>query len=191
MKPLPLTYDGRIIRDARRDDCAAECAPFYEAPDPIRRMERASIRWWMEQQQEHLRGRVLDYGAGKPGTCYQPQPYRDLVAGEYVPYDLGDHLPGGWFDAVMFTQAIQYMESPARTLALLHSFLRSGGRLLMTGPSSWPELEGGDMWRYTRAGITRLVQEAGFVVEKCEERAMVTVGVFGFSLGWGLVAVRP
>lgn len=190
MRPLPLSFDGATIRDANRDSCDAECAPFYHAQDPIRRMERASIRWWMEKQREYLTGRVLDFGAGNPGTCYQPQPYRDLVDGEYVPYEGDEPLPDGYFDAVMMTQVIQYVDNPALTLALLFSYLRPNGRLLMTGPSCWCEFECGDLWRFTRAGITHLVQGAGFEVVSCEERAEVVVGGFGFSLGWGLLAVR-
>src|SRR5438093_6368333 len=70
----------------------AERRALYEF-DPIRQADIASIRRFVESHCDLLRGRVLDFGAGKPGTCRQPQPYRDLVDGTYLPVDEGDWLP--------------------------------------------------------------------------------------------------
>lgn len=160
-------------------------------PVTIRDMERASIRDYVARNAGYLRGRVLDFGAGKPGTCRQPQPYRDLVQGEYFPFDVGDDLPAGPFDAVLMTQVIQYLPDPRETLSHLLSLLRSGGALVITGPTNWAEVEGTDLWRFTRAGIRVLLEKAGFHVLDVQPRAEMDINGFLMSVGWGAVAIKP
>jgi SAM-dependent methyltransferase len=146
----------------------------------IRDMERASIREYVARNASYLRGRVLDFGAGKPGTCRQPEPYRDLVQGEYFP-----------FDAVLMTQVIQYLHDPRQTLSQLEALLRGGGALVITGPTNWAEVEVTDLWRFTRAGIRLLLETAGFRVLDVQQRAEMDIGGFVMSVGWGAVAVKP
>lgn len=157
----------------------------------IRDIERTSIREYVARNASHLRGRVLDFGAGKPGTCRQPEPYRDLVQGEYFPFDVGDELPSGPFDAVLMTQVIQYLHDPRQTLNQIGSLLRSGGALVITGPTNWAEVEVTDLWRFTRAGIRVLLETAGFRVLDVQQRAEMDIGGFVMSVGWGAVAVKP
>ena len=159
-------------------------------PDRIRALETASIREYVTRNASYLRGRVLDFGAGKPGTCRQPQPYRDLVQGEYFPYDIGDSLPSGEFDAILMTQVIQYLPDPRETLNELGLRLRGGGALVITGPTNWAEVEATDLWRFTCAGIRALLETVAFHVIDVRQRAKVDVGGFVMSLGWGAVAVR-
>jgi len=156
----------------------------------IRDLEPASIREYVANNTGRLRGRVLDFGAGKPGTCWQPEPYRDLVPGEYFPFDLGDEFPAGSFDAVLMTQVIQYLPDPRETLGQLWSVLEDGGALVMTGPTNWAEVEVTDLWRFTRAGIRRLLETSGFCVLDLRQRAEVEIGGFVMSLGWGVVATK-
>jgi SAM-dependent methyltransferase len=157
----------------------------------IRDMERASIREYVARNASYLRGRVLDFGAGKPGTCRQPEPYRDLVQGEYFPFDVGDDFPAGPFDAVLMTQVIQYLHDPRQTLSQLEALLRGGGALVITGPTNWAEVEVTDLWRFTRAGIRLLLETAGFRVLDVQQRAEMDIGGFVMSVGWGAVAVKP
>lgn len=155
----------------------------------IRELERASIRSFVEAQKEYLAsGSVLDFGAGKPGTCRQPQPYRDLVTGEYSAFDLGDPWPVGPFYAILCTQVIEYMEDPRRELGWFHQWLVPGGVLVMTGPTNWPEVEESDLWRFTLSGIQRLLKKAGFDIVVAQRRAEIEKGGEKWSLGWGIVA---
>lgn len=156
----------------------------------IRLLERSSIRGYVAQKSGYLKGRVLDYGAGKPGTCHEPQPYRDLIQGDYVPFDIGDDLPSGEFDAALMTQVIQYLNDPLRALLQIGSLLKPGGALVTTGPTNWAEVEETDLWRFTKTGIRRLLERAGFRIVDVTQRAEVDVGGFKMSLGWGVVAVK-
>jgi SAM-dependent methyltransferase len=165
--------------------------------DSIRRMERASIWAWVESCREELSaGRVLDYGCGL-------SPYRALVAGEYVGFDrktfpgnvthadIGPINPlrafGSW-DAILCTQVIQFMTSPAGFAAGCREALRPGGHLVLTVPTCWPELEPGDLHRFTRAGLHRLLYEARFTVLRLEPRAEIKLGGFALPLGYGVLA---
>ncbi len=155
-----------------------------------RQIERASIRSFMEKNRHHLKGRVLDFGAGKVGTCQQPQPYRDLVSGEYFPYDKGDQMPVGRFDAVMCNQVLQFLPN---TQAFLHDMairLKPGGVIVMTYPTTWPEVEDADIFRFTKCGIERMIRNVGMAVLEHECRAEINLDGFRLALGYGIVARR-
>lgn len=156
----------------------------------VQEIEIASIRRFVESNREYLNGRVLDFGAGKPGTCREPQPYRDLVTGEYVPFDIGDPLPDGKFDAILCSQVIQYVEDASSLLGLFRSYLDIGGWLVLTGPTNWPIVEADDKWRFTPAGIRQLMEDNGFRVNNLEIRASVSALGMQWPLGYGVVASR-
>lgn len=164
--------------------------------DDIYQLERASIHAFVASHP--FTGRVLDYGAGH-------SPYRDLVernGAEYVAYDRAN-LPGslgvaigpdgplatesGW-DMILCTQVIQYAADARVLLQSFRDALVRGGQLVLTGPGCWHEEEAPALWRFTRGGIRRLLTQAGFRVERLEDRATVDVGGFPFSLGFGAVA---
>lgn len=165
--------------------------------DPVRALEAESIRRFVADNGPYM-GRVLDYGSGR-------QPYADLLAADaaiYVGYDdpafpasvaaepsqLRDPL-AHWWNFIVCTQVIQYVPDVPALLRSFHDCLLSTrGLLVLTGPSSWPEVEPQDLHRFTRAGTTRLLQEAGFVLVEVEERAHVEIHGARFSLGWGAVA---
>lgn len=164
----------------------------------VRVVERASIREFVESCRDLLaRGRVLDYGCGN-------NPYRDLVGGEYVGFDRESfpanvsgadvgpaHDPlfeGGSWDAILCTQVIQYMPSPGIFVECLEEALVDGGWLVLTGPTAWAEVEPDDLHRFTLNGITRLLEASRFVVERAERRAVISMGGFDVSLGYGIVA---
>lgn len=149
--------------------------------DTVRQLERSSIRSFMEENRCYLKGRVLDFGAGK-------QPYRDLVDGEYVPYEPGNKIEPP-FDAVISNQVVQYLPNPLAQIRQFRTdFLKAGGILVMTGPTNWAEVEGEDLFRFTRNGIAYLATQAGFTNIKVKSRASILLGGFELSLGWGLVA---
>lgn len=166
--------------------------------DTIRDVERASIFKFVASCADQLTGRVLDYGCGL-------QPYREIVeaaGGDYVGYDraafpanvsgrdVGEASLGDWHDAVVCTQVAQYWPDPYYELAVqISNRLRPRhGHLILTYPTCWDEVEPDDLWRFTRAGMERLLARAGFEVLRHERRAEVAVGGFRFPLGYGVLA---
>ena len=169
--------------------------PFYESVfgtlGDIRAMERASIRAFMEQHKEKLTGRVLDFGAGE-------QPYRDLVNGEYVPFEgseiqLMESVQVA-FDVIMCNQVLQYVDAPDFTIATFAAVLKPGGLLILTYATNWDEVPNDcygshcDRWRFTKKGMEDLLDRAGFEVLEHVRRCEVRVGAFTFPVGYGVVA---
>lgn len=154
----------------------------------VRNLERKSIREFVERSQGYLTGRVLDYGAGKPGTCAKPQPYRDLVTGEYSPFDEGDRWPVGPFDTILCTQVLQYLQNPAVLIGWFRQWLNPGGHVVISYATCWDEVEEKDLWRITKAGMHRMLTREGFAIVSHERRAEIDLGGFKFPLGYGVVA---
>ena len=171
----PLTYTPGRAPDPK-------LAHFYPG-DPIRQIERASIRAFMERHAALLKGRTVDFGCGE-------MPYRDLVTGPYEPYEKSQRLPGGYFDAVMCNQVLQYVHTPASTLGTIHSLLQPGGTLLLTYRTNWDQVEDSDRWRFTKSGMFELLQRAGFIVSAHELLSQVAIGNFTFPLSHGAVCTR-
>jgi SAM-dependent methyltransferase len=158
----------------------------------VRQLERGSIRVFMEKYSHLLTGRVLDFGSGA-------EPYRDLVRGEYVPFDTYEHgiVPSrgkaslqvtGKFDSVMCNQVFQYLVEPAAQLREFGSWLKPNGHLVMTYPTNWDEVENNDFWRFTKAGMELWLKRSGFSIVAHEQRAVINLDGFKFPLGYGVVA---
>ena len=169
----------------------------------LRDRERKSIREFVASAGNLLGRSVLDFGCGK-------QPYRDLVeahSGLYVGFDrpefpastvsepVGSLMAGSrWplidhhWDAILCTQVIQYHPEPQHLLAQFYDSLRNDGALILTWPTNWPEVEGEDLHRFTRAGMERMLKIAGFVIERCERRAQIVWEGEEFALGYGAIA---
>lgn len=153
-----------------------------------------------------LSGRVLDYGCGR-------QPYRKLVksfGGEYTGYDRLD-FPGNvsgedigtddlWYlgedyDTVLMTQVVQYIpvypyyDGLEAVLGNIYTALDFGGHLVMTYPTNWPEVEAGDLHRFTKTGMEWLLARSGFTISLHLPRHHTTT-MDGRQLvhGYGLVA---
>lgn len=144
----------------------------------------------------HLRegDRVLDYG------CADMQ-YRDLFpAGVEV---VGADLPGNpvadvairpdgslpledaSFDAVLSTQVLEHVSDPALYLSECARVLRPGGRLLLsTHGIMIYHPDPVDLWRWTWAGLERIVAEAGLeVVRRDDVMGLATTGAQLFQDG--------
>ena len=185
---FPLVYNAGRIAPFDLDATEIDALEAFANPwrDPIRAIERASIRWWMESQRQYLTGRVLDFGCGRLGTCAVPQPYRDLVSGEYVGVDIDDdyRLLEGEFDAIMVNQVLEYLYEPDGMVeAMLCESLRDGGVLLLTYATCWPPTgEGNDYHRFTRQGIVEMI-DSFCTIEEHIVRAEVRVAGRSFPLG--------
>lgn len=157
----------------------------------VRELEAQSIRAFVASHR--FEGRVLDYGCGK-------RPYSDLVerTAEYAGYDrvvfpanvsLADiGFGSGLWDAILCTQVIQYAPRPLQVLDTFRAMLVPGGALVMTYPTNWDEVEPEDLWRFTKHGMERLLDMAGFAIERHERRAAVVAEGMSFPLGYGVVA---
>ncbi len=120
---------------------------------------------------------VLDVGCGR-------KPYRAFVpARRYVGLDLdtpelramgaadlfysGEKMPAAdWeFDAVLCSQVLEHVFTPAEFLAELRRVLRPGGVLLLTTPFAWDEhSQPHDFGRYASFGLRHMLDAAGFEV---------------------------
>lgn len=157
----------------------------------IRDAYESAIRRFMEAHSGLLTGRVLDFGAGKPGTCRVPQPYRDLVSGEYLPFDKGDEMPAAPFDAVMANQVLQYLPDPVSQLRSFARDLKPGGHFVATYATNWAEAEQTDLWRITKAGMERALRLIGISVLHHDLMLEIDLNGFKFPLGYGIVGRRP
>jgi SAM-dependent methyltransferase len=73
------------------------------------------------------------------------------------------------FDFVLFTQTMEHLKEPQRVLQELVRVLKSGGRILYTGPLFYEEHEQPhDYFRYTQFALRYFFQEAGLTIERLE-----------------------
>lgn len=126
---------------------------------------------------QHVRGRVLDAGAGRLA-------HRPLVAGspnvdQYVSIDYevahpalsaaADLISGlpfreGTFDTVICSQVLEHVPDPKVALAELSRVLANDGMLLLSVPHiSFVHGAPHDYYRYTQYGVSYLLREAGLV----------------------------
>ncbi len=145
----------------------------------IRHVRFFTYRWRLyaaaEQALSDFDGRVLDIGAGQqPFRPYLPQTAH-YIALEVVPIPGNDviasvlNLPfsAGTFDHIICTEVLEHVPEPRRALAEIHRVLRGHGRAYITVPMTWGHhYVPHDYYRYTRFGITYLLEKEGFHVER-------------------------
>lgn len=127
------------------------------------------------------RSRVLDAGAGEA----QYRPVLEAAGHRYWAIDLGAGEPDwtysgidafarvedlpfapGCFDGVMSLAVLEHTPYPQRALSEMSRALKPGGRLIIVVPTVWEEHQvPNDFYRFTRYGIQRLLEAAGFQVE--------------------------
>lgn len=174
----------------------------------LRQLDKDGIRGFVLAHSEHLRGRVLDYGCGL-------SPYVDIVraaGGTYHPFDRASFpanvtgedvgslhelealIP---YDAVLCNQVLQYQRDPYAFIDELAKWLghgglsAGGGKLVITGPTTWPIVEAEDLVRFTLNGITEALDASGFDLIAAQETSGIHVGAgVNLAIGWGCVGVR-
>jgi SAM-dependent methyltransferase len=124
------------------------------------------------------RGSVLDFGCAE-------RPYRRFFAEtvEFVGADLPGNpaanvmigpdgtLPVGddEFDAVLSTQVLEHVSDPRTYLDECRRVLRPGGRMLLSTHGLMVyHPDPVDYWRWTRAGLERTIESAGFEIVHAE-----------------------
>lgn len=93
------------------------------------------------------------------------------------------------FDAVMSTQVLEHVSDPSRYLSECLRVLRPGGRLLLSTHGVFiyhPDPV--DYWRWTCAGLRRVVEDAGFEVERLE--GIIGLAATGLQLFQDAVYLR-
>lgn len=182
--------------------------------DSLREAEAYTIRSFVQRAADggYLSGRVLDYGCGK-----QPyRDIVEAAGGTYYGHDFPSYpasvvseivldSPENWFeeewDAILCTQVLQYIPiwedlghdgetAPLTTdLYCMWSALKPrGGHLVLTYPTNWPEVEPEDLHRFTKAGMERLLTEAGFTIVRHEWRHGFHYEGVSFAAGYGVIA---
>lgn len=109
----------------------------------------------------------------------------------------------GYIDAVLCTQVVQYVpfaEYHERTLSWsfplgdlftdLRILMDEGNEtLVLTYPTNWPEVEPEDLHRFTKAGMERLLTEAGFEIIRHDWRHGFRIDSGeSFAAGYGVIA---
>lgn len=120
---------------------------------------------------------VLDYGCGS-------RPYESLFlarGSRYLGADLAGSaavdvtltngeaipLPTASVDAVLSSQVLEHVEDPAHYLAEAARILKPSGFLILSTHGIWryhPDPQ--DLWRWTSAGLRRLIGQAGFRIDR-------------------------
>lgn len=113
---------------------------------------------------------------------------------QYVPIEQdteeGDGLQGmlSWICSLLQWYDMDQQDPPR--------MIQKRGHLVLTYPTTWPEIELEDLHRFTKAGMERLLVDAGFEIVKHERRAEVYARRAGIresqddvlALGYGCVA---
>lgn len=171
----------------------------------LRQLERDSIRKFVEEAgNSHFRGaRVLDYGCGA-------QPYKSLVqsfGAEYVGYDnennpgwivdgLNVDLPNGTYDVILMTQVLHNVVPIWNVQELLvelrKRFLVPGGHLVATYTTTWLESDPTICWLFTKSGMERLLEDAGYTIVRHDRRGSLDLDDLSaeetLTLGYGVIA---
>ncbi len=161
--------------------------------------------------------RVLDFGCG--GSPYRPffEPCTyhraDLAGVDALDFEYGadSRLPAevSDYDCVLSSQVLEHVCSPLAYLSECYRVLRPGGHLILSTHGLYED-HGcpDDYWRWTVFGLRRLLEEAGFTIEKMRKlttgpRAAVFFaerelhrlkftrgGLYGQMLRYGMQSVR-
>jgi hypothetical protein len=143
------------------------------------------IHDFIYRHKEYLDGRTLDYGCGL-------EPYKDLVSGEYVPYDEGyvainherHYEPySGHFQTTMLIDVLACFIDPR---PLLKSF--DTDYLLITSTACWHEACKYDLSRFTLNGLRKLLKDSGYEIMANEVLGTFNISGVDFPQHHGILA---
>lgn len=73
------------------------------------------------------------------------------------------------YDFIIFNQVMEHLPEPRCVLQELHRVLKTGGKILYTGPLFYEEHEKPyDFYRYTQFGVKHLFNTSGFTIERLD-----------------------
>lgn len=166
------------LRQAVRDIPGVRAAALRMRFGDLRRTEPLSAwgsqrgkpvdRWYIERYlADHagvVRGDALEVKDDMYATRYGATAVDvvDIDAGNTCATIVGDlcrpgTLQSGRYDVAIVTQTLQLMTDPAEAVRSLLTALRPGGSLLLTVPTLSRLIDDSDLWRWTPAGLRRLL----------------------------------
>jgi SAM-dependent methyltransferase len=194
---LALRRDVRRVRHHRLSPAGRDFPiEHFGAQDDLERLGASKhfFDWVLDEFQPHLRGRVLEVGAGA-GTITRRllERYPDLTVVALEPAEnmfvdleayaalepratarrstLAEYLPDPSvpFDAVIYLNVLEHIADDGAEIRMAADSLRSGGALLVFGPAHemlYSELDhkAGHYRRYSTSTLRRLVEQAGLHV---------------------------
>jgi SAM-dependent methyltransferase len=100
------------------------------------------------------------------GTAHQNRGWRSYASLEYPAFDLCEPPePLTQFDVVVCEQVLEHVVDPSRAARTLHDVARPGGMVIVSTPFLLRIHESpGDFWRFTPAGLARILEGAGLDV---------------------------
>lgn len=156
----------------------------------------------------HARGQLIDLGCGD-------MPFRAFVRGQVSGYDSLDLyprrpdvtyvadlqdmavVPSAAYDTALCVEVLEHVPDPFRAAREIHRILKPGGVLVMSVPHlSRLHDEPHDYYRYTRHGVRRLLEQAGFELLELERRGGLLsfighqVSTTLLGLTWGVPGLR-
>jgi SAM-dependent methyltransferase len=73
------------------------------------------------------------------------------------------------FDFVIFNQVMEHLPEPKLVLAELYRVLKTGGKMIYTGPLFYEEHEQPyDFYRYTQFGLRYLMESTGYTIDRID-----------------------
>jgi len=131
---------------------------------------------YLSSSSDHV---LVDFGCGK-------MPYRQLFApytSKYYGADFKDNpvadfeiksdgsldISDEFTTVVLSTQVLEHVTYPKSYLAECYRILKPGGKLVLSTHGNWVyHPSPTDFWRWTGQGLQKIVQEAGFEIERFE-----------------------
>ena len=144
-------------------------------------ISRILFNWKVRELCSDVQGAVIDLAGGHTASYFRYLPQErlsitrtNIKEGEDIGLvlDLNKPLPvkDAAYDAALFFNALYILENPSRTLQEICRILKPGGKLYLSIPFMTPEIpEPHDYVRFTREGLERLFQEAGFEIVQIEK----------------------
>ena len=101
-------------------------------------------------------------------------PWRAFTSLNYPEFDLcAPHGQVGTFDVVICEQVLEHVEDPRAAAANLHALCVPGGHVIVSTPflirvHELPAYGMKDYWRFTPRGLSKLLTDAGLIVDHVE-----------------------
>lgn len=117
---------------------------------------------------------------------------RDIAVAPDIVGDVG-HLPliHACADAVVCTEVLEHVATPAAVVAEAHRVLRAGGRFVVSMPFLFPiHADPDDYQRYTACKLQRLLRETGFAIVDMHPQGLYFT-VLADMIRSGLARLRP
>lgn len=101
------------------------------------------------------------------------------LPGRYLQVDLYNYKPTEEFDWVVCSEVLEHLDDDQIALKLMYSWLKPGGRLLLSVPTFMdltPRLKmiGGHRRHYRPEQLIKMVEKLGFILEKKKEWGCLT-----------------